>query len=454
MRSSRFKRHVCSFSSLVILLVFSSIHVTFATTTLPSSGQITVSDGKFIDAYGNRFIPIGHSVDPHPIRFYYLTDGLNWGSTLDIDAYFANMHANGENVLRLLFGNQDAIPRIEHVVSGNIVVDTTDWGKGTFVQFLDEILSYCDKYNIYLIIGVWSWWSDSSLGGYYNDFFSHYDSNGYDNWAAQKATVDYLAANWGTRDHIFAWEIYNEISHTDSSVDTWVDMISSYFRSKVSQMLTISMSSLDVTTPSNRMWVSPNLDFASCHNYGRWFDSDLYMKQGLTFAVTYGGLPQRLANVSQIVQRAKSLCGSKPFMDTEIPGIPTSSSAKQFVNNMASDEDYAQSFYDVHVAYLNAGAAGPGLDWATCPHTGVDGSENELSTLLYAKQLALSSYVASTAADTTVPTTTTTAVPTTTTTTHPTTTITTNTTTTTLPAAMTTTTLPRTKKPPHPRRRM
>ena len=129
---------------------------------------------------------------------------------------------------------------------------------------------------------------------------------------------------------------------------------------------------------TGRVWTSPGLDVCMAHCYRK-----------LGFNLLNGGLPQRVLNVPGIVQEIRKRCPSKPFLDSEIPGIPIGLGGKITAGNSASDAAYAQSFLQVGQAYLSNGAASPGLPYADSARSLINGVPSELTPQLLDMQLQL-----------------------------------------------------------------
>ena len=338
-------------SAIVLPVLFLVLGLMTLIVTNAFGDQIRAKGTIFVHEDGSRFIPIGFTT---VTNFRTLSDA-------QLDKYFANFAGHGGNVLRILPGDINGSNKTPLIETSAGVINPK------FAPYINRLIPYCQKYGVRLQVVVWSWWSR------YARFF---DASSY---PMQTLVADYLIKNWGTSDRIFAWEIYNELSWANSLSDSWVDFAAYIFRYRTSQMLAISATNPFLGNATNRLWASPNLDFCASHSYSGVKGN---IPGGLAFGVVTGGLSQRVKNVPIIMQEIRKRCPSKPFLDTEIPGIPVSLWTKTVALNQASEASYAQSFVDVGKAYLANGAAGPGLVYSDNPPSTINGVPSELSPRL------------------------------------------------------------------------
>lgn len=318
------------------------------------------ADGHLFKEDGERFIPIGHNIIP---------------GGADLNQYFSNMRKYGENTIRILYGD---------VGSGQIE-DSPGVIRQDWYDYMDVLTEAATNNGIRLLLSPWSWWS------------KHYDSvpGKFFGTEARKIHMEIMyriLGRYGKMDCIFAWELYNEIGGGKEEINSWVDAIASFCKSNTEQMLTLSAGTAWSSPTTDQVWVSPYLDFASAHAYNwRYLWSLRMWSPSLSWIPNFNARIAATKKIMEIVRENTQ----KPFLDTEVPGVPLEwwrkvAASLNLWRGTISNALYEENQYDVLKAYLDAGAAGPGLPWICSPMQMVDGISDTMSQAGYESMKKLS----------------------------------------------------------------
>jgi hypothetical protein len=199
-------------------------------------GFVTVAanNTSFIFQNGEAFAPVGYN-----LRDILFPEATTYYNVSDTEELFARIHAEKVNILR--FWMQDISERLWLFQDGQNFNQALPVGSINmwYAQRMHDILYLAEKYDIYLVPVLWDdyfaakycWDIDpyNSINEgpltnrlYFNRFA---ESDAAKIW--QERLFRFLAEEYGSKSHIFAWDIGNDFSGDE----TWISVMSTYLRS-------------------------------------------------------------------------------------------------------------------------------------------------------------------------------------------------------------------------------
>ncbi len=320
-----------------------------------SEDYIRVLNGGryFAHADGRPFIPIGFNHNPDwPELEQSNPEGRDYDPART-ERWFANLQANGVNVVRLM---------VETPPTGKLE-DPVGTYLPSHIQWLDHIFSAARRHDVRLWVTPYDtfwmnqrketspYWSQNG-GPIVNpvDFLTKPEI-----LEAQRRRMKLLIDRYGNTGTIFAWEVMNEIDlwwqASAEQIKTWADQmipwVRQYERRKWGRnhMLTISFADaepkgLNAETAFRR----PDLEFATMHLY-----------VGKSRAPKPGDAYQAGLDFASGVRYARSqIRDNRPVMDGESGPID------HWVDDAKFD---GEVFHDMSWLHLMAGGAGAGTRW-------------------------------------------------------------------------------------------
>jgi hypothetical protein len=323
---------------------------------------------------GARFWPVGHC--EHLKRF----DGI---SDPQVAGFFQRMFASGQNTLRIIL---DEPPYPQHKLGDYGHFDDVFW----------RVCAVAEAHGVFILPVILfpsaaSWprhaWNKAN-GGPLNLPWEIYTTSVGEQLAL--GLVEHVISQHDCP-AIFAWEVVNEM-HVDHP--GWMGGILRRARRLTDKLLCVSVPNVATGDSSWAQWgASELLDFISVHAY--WPPAQLALGYPHVPGRTAEQIMQnRVANVGNIMAEIRRKMGGRPrpILDTEVPLTPLNLLQRftRWPLLFTSRERLEECFYLVGKAYLDHGAAGPGLSW----HCGVhrDGHWDGLSDGMETYQRMLRAY--------------------------------------------------------------
>ncbi|MDX1993656.1 MAG: cellulase family glycosylhydrolase [bacterium] len=327
--------------------------------TLPTyEGRISVApEGRyFVDEAGQGFLVIGQN---DAISWPGLDTLFNQTSPEQTEAYVEDLRAHGVTVSRIMMEySQQPESYLENPV-------------GEFneqvVAFWDSFMLMTEEHGLYLLLTPYdTFWQNANWDSYpYNSTMGGPCETRRD-WLTGEACIEAQKVRWrfiidryGGFDHIFAWDLMNEVElwwgAATSDIDAYITEMAAFVREYETEtwgrtrLITASSAAAVPQGPlADIIYRHPDLDFANTHLYlGEIRDPLDPIMPGPTMS---GGV---LLSLQEIEDR-------RPYFDSETGPID------DWIVDPRFDQEY---HHNMSWAHLAACGAGSGMRWPyTNPH--------------------------------------------------------------------------------------